>query len=342
MAGQERDGAMRGERGGGGKRVAAEGAEGGGQIEEQGQVLVETREEREVHREAKVGLRATLTETRRQASAALVEQRAHMEQTTCDLARRDAMALGERSTLLTLLTAAADRVEKRDRSGNLVTRALSFGRAPKKKAAAGDSSGGKSAAEEKAEKGKKEADAAYELWWNVLTEATAPRDEGVAAEVDHVPIALGDEWVKLADAHTGAVVATVPLAKPVADDSDEGQREALSRAKERLAKEFAHLATVLQRLPEHLAWHGNQCNAAAHQALQIHDEEGMRLRTLQAREFFQQAGEAATEPRERGRQLISAANMTRRLDVEATALQRHGELGLWPPLLGQEATQAGA
>ena len=34
--------------------------------------------------------------------------------------------------------------------------------------------------------------------------------------------------------------------------------------------------------------------------------------------------------------------MTRRLDVEATALQRLGELGLWPPLLGQEATQAGA
>ena len=34
--------------------------------------------------------------------------------------------------------------------------------------------------------------------------------------------------------------------------------------------------------------------------------------------------------------------MTRRFDVEATALQRHGELGLWPPLLGQEATQAGA
>jgi 2-oxoisovalerate dehydrogenase E1 component alpha subunit len=32
----------------------------------------------------------------------------------------------------------------------------------------------------------------------------------------------------------------------------------------------------------------------------------------------------------------------RRLDVEATALQRQGELGLWPPLLGQEAAQIGA
>ena len=34
--------------------------------------------------------------------------------------------------------------------------------------------------------------------------------------------------------------------------------------------------------------------------------------------------------------------MVRRLDVEGTALQRHGELGLWPPHMGQEATQAGA
>jgi 2-oxoisovalerate dehydrogenase E1 component alpha subunit len=34
--------------------------------------------------------------------------------------------------------------------------------------------------------------------------------------------------------------------------------------------------------------------------------------------------------------------LTRRLDIEATALQRHGELGLWAQLLGQEAAQIGA
>ena len=34
--------------------------------------------------------------------------------------------------------------------------------------------------------------------------------------------------------------------------------------------------------------------------------------------------------------------LVRRLDVEATALQRQGELGLWAPLLGQEAAQVGA
>ncbi|EYR62655.1 pyruvate dehydrogenase [Actinotalea ferrariae CF5-4] len=34
--------------------------------------------------------------------------------------------------------------------------------------------------------------------------------------------------------------------------------------------------------------------------------------------------------------------VVRRLDVEATALQRQGQLGLWPPLLGQEAAQVGS
>ncbi|UFU06287.1 pyruvate dehydrogenase (acetyl-transferring) E1 component subunit alpha [Ruania halotolerans] len=34
--------------------------------------------------------------------------------------------------------------------------------------------------------------------------------------------------------------------------------------------------------------------------------------------------------------------MVRRFDTEATSLQRHGELGLWPPCLGQEAAQVGS
>jgi pyruvate dehydrogenase E1 component alpha subunit len=34
--------------------------------------------------------------------------------------------------------------------------------------------------------------------------------------------------------------------------------------------------------------------------------------------------------------------VTRRIDTEATALQRQGELGLWPPMLGQEAAQIGS
>jgi 2-oxoisovalerate dehydrogenase E1 component alpha subunit len=34
--------------------------------------------------------------------------------------------------------------------------------------------------------------------------------------------------------------------------------------------------------------------------------------------------------------------VVRRFDSEATALQRQGELGLWPPLLGQEAAQVGS
>src|SRR3984885_5651250 len=34
--------------------------------------------------------------------------------------------------------------------------------------------------------------------------------------------------------------------------------------------------------------------------------------------------------------------LVRRIDTEAVALQRQGELGLWPPLLGQEAAQIGS
>ncbi len=34
--------------------------------------------------------------------------------------------------------------------------------------------------------------------------------------------------------------------------------------------------------------------------------------------------------------------LTRRIDTEAFALQRHGEIGLWPPALGQEAAQIGS
>src|SRR5215212_9263724 len=34
--------------------------------------------------------------------------------------------------------------------------------------------------------------------------------------------------------------------------------------------------------------------------------------------------------------------LSRRIDFEANALQRHGELGLWAPALGQEAAQIGS
>ena len=40
--------------------------------------------------------------------------------------------------------------------------------------------------------------------------------------------------------------------------------------------------------------------------------------------------------------ILQDLTVVRRIDVEATALQRQGELGLWPPLLGQEAAQVGS
>ncbi len=41
-------------------------------------------------------------------------------------------------------------------------------------------------------------------------------------------------------------------------------------------------------------------------------------------------------------QYLRDMTLARRFDAEATALQRHGELGLWTPLLGQEAAQVGS
>ena len=39
---------------------------------------------------------------------------------------------------------------------------------------------------------------------------------------------------------------------------------------------------------------------------------------------------------------LRAMVLARRLDTEATALQRKGEIGMWPPMLGQEAAQIGS
>ncbi|HET8640401.1 MAG TPA: pyruvate dehydrogenase (acetyl-transferring) E1 component subunit alpha, partial [Pseudonocardiaceae bacterium] len=42
------------------------------------------------------------------------------------------------------------------------------------------------------------------------------------------------------------------------------------------------------------------------------------------------------------RELYRDLVIVRRLDAEATALQRQGELGIWASLLGQEAAQVGS
>jgi pyruvate dehydrogenase E1 component alpha subunit len=54
------------------------------------------------------------------------------------------------------------------------------------------------------------------------------------------------------------------------------------------------------------------------------------------------AGEVADVGPEQLRSLYRDLVIVRRIDAEATALQRQGELGLWAPLLGQEAAQVGS
>ena len=53
-------------------------------------------------------------------------------------------------------------------------------------------------------------------------------------------------------------------------------------------------------------------------------------------------GMSAEEEAETIRGFYRDMVLTRRIDVEATALQRHGELGIWAQLLGQEAAQIGS
>ena len=50
----------------------------------------------------------------------------------------------------------------------------------------------------------------------------------------------------------------------------------------------------------------------------------------------------ASSPRTQLRGFYRDMVLVRRIDTEATALQRHGELGIWAQLLGQEAAQVGA
>lgn len=54
------------------------------------------------------------------------------------------------------------------------------------------------------------------------------------------------------------------------------------------------------------------------------------------------AGLSEAEEAEKVRGFYRDMVLTRRIDVEATALQRHGELGIWAQLLGQEAAQIGS
>ncbi len=59
-------------------------------------------------------------------------------------------------------------------------------------------------------------------------------------------------------------------------------------------------------------------------------------------EFSFGDGMTADEEAEMIRGFYRDMVLTRRIDTEATALQRHGELGIWAQLLGQEAAQIGA
>ncbi|WP_265445184.1 pyruvate dehydrogenase (acetyl-transferring) E1 component subunit alpha [Flexivirga meconopsidis] len=74
--------------------------------------------------------------------------------------------------------------------------------------------------------------------------------------------------------------------------------------------------------------------------VQFVDGDGNRLATTDANRDYAQIVEDLTA--EDGRSMYRDLVLVRRMDAEGHALQRQGELGLWPSLLGQEAAQVGA
>ena len=132
----------------------------------------------------------------------------------------------------------------------------------------------------------------------------------ISHDLEFLPPDRGAEVVELADPRTGEVVGAIALSKPAGDEP----AQAIAEAAKKWVDELAHLGGLLDHLPEHFAWRANQCNFAAKVAKEEGDDARDRLRTLQAREFFRAAAEGG-EGRQKGMYLISANNMTRRLDV---------------------------
>ncbi|NHN56694.1 pyruvate dehydrogenase (acetyl-transferring) E1 component subunit alpha [Calidifontibacter sp. DB0510] len=74
--------------------------------------------------------------------------------------------------------------------------------------------------------------------------------------------------------------------------------------------------------------------------VQFVDGDGNRLETTEANAPYAKIVEDMTS--EDARSMYRDLVLVRRVDAEGFALQRQGELGLWPSLLGQEAAQVGA
>ncbi|MGW5854792.1 MULTISPECIES: thiamine pyrophosphate-dependent enzyme [Micrococcus] len=77
-------------------------------------------------------------------------------------------------------------------------------------------------------------------------------------------------------------------------------------------------------------------HASAGATLQVLDAEGTRVPSPELDPWLEDVDAAVLAD------LFRSMTVVRRLDTEATHLQRQGELALWPPLLGQEASQVGS
>jgi len=87
---------------------------------------------------------------------------------------------------------------------------------------------------------------------------------------------------------------------------------------------------------------------AATPTLRLLDEDGTRRPDPELDRWLADLDPAASDETARSSARTALLGLyedmvvARRIDAEATALQRQGELALWPPLLGQEAAQVGS
>ncbi|WP_104118182.1 pyruvate dehydrogenase (acetyl-transferring) E1 component subunit alpha [Arthrobacter sp. B1805] len=82
--------------------------------------------------------------------------------------------------------------------------------------------------------------------------------------------------------------------------------------------------------------HPGAAHEGADELVQLIDPHGVRHADVRYDELVADVDGPAL------RRLYEDMVVVRRIDAEATALQRQGELALWPPLLGQEAAQIGS
>lgn len=165
-----------------------------------------------------------------------------------------------------------------------------------------------------------------------MTESTAARDPRRSSKRTGGSAAASAAPAKKAAARKTPARKATADAEPPAKKAAAGKTAAKKTARGKTAaKKTAGTAKAAATVPAGPLAHGPGTDAG--ELVQLLTPEGERV----------EHPEYAVDPSpEELRGLYRDMVLTRRFDSEAVTLQRQGELGLWPSLLGQEAAQVGS